>query len=210
MLTGILTILRTRAPPPSTSSLSSSSDSFAFTPSDDFHSCSPANLSAQTGAAVEVEDGLIQVTGAHYVSSPHGRQVTVPTANTYTVTVRGTGLGQFTLILDTSTKSGGNNETVFLRVPVLSTSRGSLEVTSRGIGSFLYDYIGDGTTDAIPPDITPPTIQCTGGYFFVQGFRASVSFDIGLLRCSEHFCLQLPSSSYGTSICQHEYFSHIC
>ena len=112
--------------------------------------CSPADLSAQSSTGQIVANGLIQVQGAHYISSPDGIQITMPATDEYDLGIQGTGVGTFTLIL---TERDGNNtilqQTAFTNVPVSPAATGSVSVTPTGFG--LLRLAVGGTTITIVP-----------------------------------------------------------
>jgi uncharacterized repeat protein (TIGR03803 family) len=116
--------------------------------------CSPADLSMQASDGETVANGLVQVLGAHYVSSPHGAQIMVPATDQYDLTVRGTGLGTFTLILtERNEDMAVSQRIVFADVPVAPSMTGSLTVAPTGPGK-LQLTIGT-TTIALAPGVSP-------------------------------------------------------
>ncbi len=98
--------------------------------------CSPADLSAQGSTGRIVANGLIQVQGAHYTSSPDGTQVLLPASDQYHLHIQGTGVGTFTLVLvERDTNNAILQSTAFLNVPVSPSVTGNITLTPTGTGS---------------------------------------------------------------------------
>jgi Tol biopolymer transport system component/pimeloyl-ACP methyl ester carboxylesterase len=95
--------------------------------------CSPADLSAQTSSGQIVANGLVQVEGAHYISSSHGTQITLPATDPYDLTIQGTGVGTFTIILiERDTTNTVLRSIAFANVPVAPAMTGSIRISPTG------------------------------------------------------------------------------
>jgi len=143
--------------------------------------CSPADVVARNSGGQTVGHGISQITGGQYFKIGTSAQVWLPAGDLYSLQLNGTGLGIFTAIVKEVDQDGNTLHSVtFNRVPVGSTSKGTIQIADTGVGALSYDYTGKGTyVDTIPSNVTPATIQCTGAYFLVQGVRATLSFNVG-------------------------------
>jgi hypothetical protein len=108
----------------------------------------------------------------------------------------GTGTGTFTAIVKQVDQDGVTlQKNVFSNIPVKPTSHGTLQVTDAGVGTLLFDYLGNGVIDLIQPNATPPTVQCTGCYFLISGVRATLAFNVGYVGAVSTF-----TYNYRTSV----------
>jgi sugar lactone lactonase YvrE/pimeloyl-ACP methyl ester carboxylesterase len=158
--------------------------------------CSPVLVSASNSQG-EVEGPTSnQISGGQYFNLTGHSQVWVPDGDTYTVKLTGTGTGTFTSVWREVDQDGNTlQQTSFNQVPVKPTSVGTIQVSSRGATTLSYDYIGNGVLDTIPANIVPPTIYCSGGYFSLQGVRASFSFNIGYMGAVSTFAYNYRNST---------------
>ncbi len=129
-----------------------------FLPPDSWEAtvCSPVDLSAHASDGQTVANGLIEVQGASYISSPHGTEITIPANDQYDLKLRGTGIGTFTLILtERDTNLAVLQTTAFANIPVAPAMTGDLSVTPTAVGS-LQVTVG-ATTLTLTPGGNPLT-----------------------------------------------------
>jgi hypothetical protein len=67
-----------------------------------------------------------------------------------------------------------------------------------------YNYAGKNVIDSIPANTTPPTIVCTGCYFFISSSRATFAFNVGYVGGVSTF-----SYNYRTASQAIQFFSTI-
>ena len=177
---------------PNTSLLTSPARTTATTT----HLCSPVQVTATSSQGqIEGPNGD-QITGGQHFTIGKSSEVWVPTGDTYTLQLSGTGTGTFTAIVKQVDQDGNTlQKNIFSNVPVKPTSQGTIQVTDAGVGTLSFDYNGKGVLDSIPPNVTPPTVQCTGCYFVIQNLRATFAFNVGYQGAVSTFSYNYRSST---------------
>jgi pimeloyl-ACP methyl ester carboxylesterase len=123
--------------------------------------CSPINLTVADASGKAIGPNAAQIQGAKQYRVLDHPEVFVPTAEADHFLVEGAGTGKFSISVSQLDDTHDQVIASFESVPVTPNSRGTVQLAG-GVGPLLYDFDGTGQFDAVPANVTPPTIQCSG------------------------------------------------
>ena len=145
-----------------------------------FHKCSPIDLTITDAAGGVVSKDVSTISDVQRLVIGGSAEYFLPSGGNYTVKLKGTGKGAFTFIVrQIAANNPGGELGIFNTVPVTTASSGTIVLNNGVLSGLAYDYAGKGIMDTIPPNVVPPTIQCTGCYFTIQNLRATLAFNAG-------------------------------